>query len=132
MARTYGRTLRVRPGDDGEVVARGTMAVLSHPEERRLRRVSKDEAISRCDTVRLTHPTQVIAGDDERSTAALPLGSQGGFDDRARSGQRYSTGAYHDGGCNGDHSRSLPDGSHGPISARSIVGRGMGRQQLAV
>ena len=35
----------------------------------------------------------VIAGDDERSAAALPLRSQDGFGDRVRSSQSYSTGA---------------------------------------
>jgi hypothetical protein len=35
----------------------------------------------------------VIAGDDERSAAALPLRSQHGFGDRVRSSQSYGTGA---------------------------------------
>jgi hypothetical protein len=34
----------------------------------------------------------VIAGDDERSAAALPLRSQHGFGDRVRSSQSYGTG----------------------------------------
>jgi len=33
----------------------------------------------------------VIAGDDERSAAALPLRSQDGFGDRVRSSQSYNT-----------------------------------------
>jgi hypothetical protein len=35
----------------------------------------------------------VIAGDDERRAAALPLLSQDGFGDRVRSSQSYGTGA---------------------------------------
>jgi len=35
----------------------------------------------------------VIAGDDERSAAALPLRSQQGFGDLVRSSQSYDTGA---------------------------------------
>jgi hypothetical protein len=37
--------------------------------------------------------SSVIAGDDERSAAALPLRSQRGFGDRVRSNQSYGTGA---------------------------------------
>jgi hypothetical protein len=33
----------------------------------------------------------MIAGDDERSAAALPLRSQDGFGDRVRSSQSYNT-----------------------------------------
>jgi hypothetical protein len=45
------------------------------------------------DTQQEISVSAVIAGDDERSAAALPLRSQGGFGDRMRSSQSYDAGA---------------------------------------